>query len=354
MNDIGQLGGSARWRDPGDPGEPPGAATLADVGERWLLERIGPQLGPATSGARVLVGPGDDAAIIAAEQPVVASTDALVRGRDWRDEWSTPRDVAAKAVAQNLADLAAMGAKPTGLLVTLIADPATTVAWVLAFTEGLGAAAAAAGCSVLGGDLSSAPPGTLAVSVTALGSVAQGSWVCRAGARPGDRVAVCGTLGESAAGLLLLEQGRPDADAQLVRVHRRPEPPLAAGPQAARAGAHAMLDISDGLLLDGARIAAASGVALAFDTKALQPYAVRLASTVGAAAAWDCVLGGGEEHSLLACFPGFSDSRTLPPGWTAIGQVRRGAGVLVDDEPVESRGWDHFGSGGQGLGACDD
>ncbi len=353
MNDIGRPGGSARWRDP-DPGEPTGAATLADVGESWLLEQIGPQLGSATGGPRVLLGPGDDAAVVAAGQPVVVSTDAMVRGHDWRDEWSTPHDVAAKAVAQNLADLAAMGAEPTGLLVTLIADPATTVAWVLAFTEGLGAAAATAGCSVLGGDLSSAPPGTLAVSVTALGAVAPGSWVGRDGARPGDRVAVCGTLGRSAAGLLLLQQGRPDADAALVSVHRRPKPPLLAGPQAARAGARAMLDISDGLLLDGARIAAASGVALAFDTDALQPYAARLTSTIGAAAAWGCVLGGGEEHSLLACFPGSPASGTLPPGWTMIGRVRRGSGVLVDDEPVESRGWDHFGPGNQGSRTCDD
>ncbi|MBK8469946.1 MAG: thiamine-phosphate kinase [Actinomycetales bacterium] len=292
------------------------------------------------AGDHVAVGPGDDAAILRTDGATIVTTDAMIRGRDWRDDWSSPQDVGVKLVAQNVADVAAMGGRPTGLVVTLLADPATPLSWVVDFSEGLGSAARAAGVVVLGGDLSSAPAGTLAVSVTALGSLQGRSPVLRSGARPGDVVAVAGTLGRSGAGLLLLRQGRADVDPEVVAVHRRPEPPIAEGPRAAAAGATAMLDVSDGLLRDGARIGAASGVCLDFSRAALAPYAARLAPAVGEEAAWDCVLAGGEEHSLLACFPGIPAD--VPSGWTVIGLVRAGAGVAVDGQAHTPRGWDHF------------
>ncbi|HNV13894.1 MAG TPA: thiamine-phosphate kinase [Dermatophilaceae bacterium] len=308
--------------------------TLADLTEEQLLARITPRL---PGGPGVLVGPGDDTAVLRCDAATIITTDAAVRGRDWRDDWSTPGDVGAKIVAQNLADVAAMGGRPLGLVVTLLADPATTVAWVEGFADGLGEAARTAGAAVLGGDLSSAPRGTLAVSVTALGTLDGQAPVLRSGACAGDQVAVAGTLGRSAAGLLLLERGRPELDEELVATHRRPQPPLAEGPRAGAAGAAGMLDISDGLLRDGARIASASGVALDLSREALAPYAARLAPAVGADDAWECVLGGGEEHSLLACFAG-----PVPAGWTVIGMVRTGAGVLLDGIPQAPRGWDHF------------
>lgn len=316
----------------------PGEQVLADLSEEQLLARIVPLLRPAP-GAALLVGPGDDAAVLVCDGPTVVTTDAMVRDRDWRDEWSGPADVGGKVVAQNLADVAAMGARPTGLVVTLLADRHTPVAWALDFTRGLAAAARAADCPVLGGDLSSAPAGSLSVSVTAFGSLDGRAPVLRSGARPGDVVAVCGTLGRSAAGLALLQQSRPAADPELVAVHRCPTPPLAAGPAAAAAGATAMLDLSDGLLRDGGRIAAASGVALDFRVDALAPYAARLAPALGPDLGWDCVLGGGEDHSLLACFP---DTGPLPGGWVVVGQVGAGSGVSLDGRPRLVQGWDHF------------
>ncbi len=316
-------------------------STLADLSEEELLARIVPRL-PRGSVESVPVGPGDDTAVVRCDAATIVTTDAAVRGRDWRDDWSSPQDVGAKIVAQNLADVAAMGGRPLGLVVTLLADPATSLAWVEAFADGLGAAARAAGAAVLGGDLSSAPAGMLAVSVTALGTLDGRAPVLRSGARAGDLVAVAGTLGRSAAGLALLTDGRVEAGPDLVDVHRRPRPPLEQGPLAADAGATAMLDVSDGLLRDGARIAAASAVALDFSRAALAPYAARLAPAVGPDRAWDCVLGGGEEHALLACFPDPGPDGGLPAGWTVIGAVRQGRGESVDGIPVQPQGWDHF------------
>ena len=149
---------------------------------------------------------------------------------------------------------------------------------------------------------------------------------------------MAGTLGRSAAGLVLLQQQRPELGPELVAAQRRPQPPLAEGPLAAVAGARGMLDISDGLLRDGSRVATASAVALDFSREALAPYAARLAPAVGPDAAWECVLGGGEEHSLLACFP----PGQVPTGWTVIGAVREGVGVLLDGIPQLPGGWDHF------------
>jgi Thiamine monophosphate kinase len=118
--------------------------TLADIGEDELLSAIFPLL---PGGPGVLIGPGDDTALLSAPGgSVLATTDAMVRGRDWLDEWSSGADVGAKIVAQNLADIAAMGGVPTGLLVTLIADPRTSLAWVRDFTEGLAQAAAQLAC----------------------------------------------------------------------------------------------------------------------------------------------------------------------------------------------------------------
>ena len=309
--------------------------TLAQLTEEQLLARIIPRM---PRGVGVLVGPGDDTAVVRCDEATIVTTDAAVRGRDWRDEWSSPQDVGAKIVAQNLADVAAMGGRPLGLVVTLLADPATPVAWVEGFADGLGEAARAAGAGVLGGDLSSAPSGVLAVSVTALGTLDGRPPVLRSGAQPGDLVAVAGTLGRSAAGLVLLENQRPELGPELVAAQRRPQPPLAEGPVAAIAGARGMLDISDGLLRDGSRVASASAVALDFSREALAPYAAQLANAVGPDTAWECVLSGGEEHSLLACFP----PGQVPTAWTVIGAVREGAGVLLDGIPQLPGGWDHF------------
>ncbi|WP_228387135.1 thiamine-phosphate kinase, partial [Ornithinicoccus halotolerans] len=218
------------------PGASDGGLTIEGAGEAGILAEVFARLrGLPEDG--VLVGPGDDTALLATRGPVLATTDTVVRDRDWRDDWSTPHDVGAKVVVQNLADLAAMGGTGTGLLVTLVAPGSLPLRWVEGLTEGIAEAAARAGVPVLGGDLSSST-GEVMVSVTALGELQGRAPVLRSGARAGDVVAVAGSLGRSAAGLLLLERGdagwwpppeTAEEAAALVGYHCRPAPELAQG-----------------------------------------------------------------------------------------------------------------------------
>lgn len=325
---------------------------LADIGEEDLLARIFPLFG-IEQDASLPVGPGDDAAVLSVpDGRVVATTDAMVRGSDWLDHWSSGADVGVKCVAQNVADVAAMGARPTGLLLTLAAEPDTRVDWALDLARGIAQAAREFGCRVIGGDLSGAPEGLLLVSITALGDLEGRAPVRRDGARPGDVVAVAGSLGRAAAGLLALERGAGDAAPDLVAAQRRPHPPVAEGPRAAELGAHAMIDLSDGLVRDAGRVARASGVtvdlssaALAADVDALVDAGHGVLTSHDARG---CVFGGGEEHSLLAVFP---PDVALPGPWRPVGRIvaRSGAdptlrsGVTVDGDPVDVQGWDHFG-----------
>lgn len=323
-------------------GEP---ARLRALSEEQLLDIIVPimRAGERSSG-RVLLGPGDDAAVVAVPGgSFVATTDAMVRGHDWRDDWSSGQDVGRKAVAQNLGDVAAMGAVPAGLLVSLLADPDTLVEWVVELSRGIAAAAGAADCPVLGGDLGGAPAGVVMISVTAFGDLQGRSPVRRSGAGIGDIVAVAGTLGRSGAGLALLLAGRGGEDDPVVRelvgMHRALVAPYAAGPAAADAGATAMIDLSDGLVRDAGRVAAASGVGVALDPALLESDVERIAPALGADAALEAVLTGGEEHSLLATFPA---AGSIPAPFRPIGRVVAGAGVAVGGVPRTGGGWDHF------------
>jgi thiamine-monophosphate kinase len=318
-----------------------GGTPLRMLGEDDLLDRILPLFGGSSD---LLVAPGDDAAVLRTTEQTVATTDTAVLGRDWLDAWSSGADIGHKVIVQNLADVAAMGGTPTGVLITLVADPALSLEWVLDHAQGLAHACADAEVAVLGGDLSSAPPGVVMVSVTALGRL-DGPVVLRSGATAGDVLAVCGSLGLAAAGLLLLQTGLEDRHPLAVERQRRPVSPLAAGPRAARLGATAMLDVSDGLVRDGARLARASEVVLEVDLAALEPDLAEIRDAVGASEALECVLAGGEEHSLLATFP----PGLVPPDWRVIGRARDVAagerpGVLVDGRSVAHTGWDHFRS----------
>jgi thiamine-monophosphate kinase len=322
----------------------PGEATLADLGEPGVLARIFPRL---PSAPFVQVPPGDDAAVVAAaDGRVVATTDLMVQGRDWRDEWSSAYDVGWKVAAQNLADIAAMGAVPTGLLVGLVAPGTLPVAWLEGLADGLAASCAPTGAAVVGGDLSSGA--VIVVAVTALGDLEGRRPVLRSGARPGDVVAVAGRLGWSGAGLDLLLAGRPEAAAELVASHLRPQPPYAAGPLAARAGAHALMDVSDGLVTDAGRMASASGVSIDLDRAALDRRAAELVHAALALGepdrALDWVLSGGEDHPLLATFP-----QNVPEGFEVIGRVIEGGAGQVTiggRSPAafgaDRGGWDHF------------
>lgn len=331
---------SDRWLDSRSSGGP----TLGELGEDAVLAEVLAALGPQPG--EVPVAAGDDAAVLTTPSgSVVVTTDSMVRGLDWRDDWSSGDDVGQKVVRQNLADVAAMGAVPTGLVLALAADPATPMSWVTDLARGVGRTSRAAGAPVVGGDLSGAPAATVIVGVTAMGDLQGREPVRRSGARPGEVVAVAGTLGRSGGGLALYldgagQGGGAAADA-LREVHRTAlGAPLAAGPVAAAAGASAMIDVSDGLVQDLGRVAAASAVAVDLERAALTAVAAGpLTEVHGPEAALHHVLTGGEEHALVATFaPG-----AVPTGWQVLGRVLDGpAGVTVDGRPVDAAGWDHF------------
>jgi len=179
------------------------------------------------------------------------------------------------------------------------------------------------------------------LAVTALGDLAGRDPVTRAGARPGDVLAIAGVLGDSAAGLALLQAGHT-APAALIAAHQRPRPPYAAGPEAARLGATSMIDVSDGLLADLGHIAAASGVLIDVAT-VLLPISDDLAAAaaaLGIAGPLEWVLTGGEDHALAATFP---PGISLPPGWMVAGHVHAGQGVHVNGRAFTGpAGWNHF------------
>jgi thiamine-monophosphate kinase len=311
--------------------------TISDLGEFGLIELVAAAL---PRGDRTIVGIGDDAAVLAApDGRVVATTDLLVEGRHFRRDWSGPADIGVKAAAQNLADVAAMGAVPVALLVGFAAPGDLPAAWARDLVAGLAGECARAGATVAGGDTSSAD--AILLAITALGDLGGRDPVTRSGARPGDVLAYTGVLGRSAAGQALLEAGLPEP-AALLTAHRRPSPPYAAGPEAATLGATAMIDVSDGLLADAGHLARASGAQIDIGTGLLpgDPLLAAAATALGRSGTLDWVLTGGEDHALAATFP---PGRALPAHWTAIGQVRAGQGVLVNGEPVTGRtGWNHF------------
>lgn len=296
--------------------------------------------GRLRGGPSCLLGPGDDAAVVrAADGRVVASVDLLVEGSHFRRDWSSAEDVGVKAAAQNLADISAMGAVPTALLVGLACPAELRVAWAQEFTAGFDAECAAVGAVLVGGDVSRSP--TLTIAVTALGDLEGRPPVTRSGAEPGDVVALTGRLGWSAAGLAVLSRGFR-SPAQVVAAYRRPAPPYAEGPVAAVSGATAMCDVSDGLVQDLGHIAAASAVQVSIDTARLE-VAPRL-QDVGRALNVDplrFLLTGGEDHALVATYP---SAKSVPRGWKVIGRVGEGDGVLVDGAAYPLPGWDSFRS----------
>lgn len=325
------------------------------VGEFGVIARVLARSGTA---ALAEVGPGDDAAVLRApDGRVVVCTDVLVEGRHFRRDWSSAQDVGHKAAAANLADVAAMGAVPTALVVGLACPASTPASWLEGVAAGMAAECAPFGAAVVGGDTVACAPDSSAVvlSVTALGDLGGRAPVTRHGARAGDVVAVAGRLGWSACGLAVLRRGFTSPIAA-VTAHRRPTPPYAAGPAAADAGATAMCDTSDGLLADAGHLAADSGAVLDLDRGALEQAFVappgplqQVATALGGdPLVW--VLTGGEDHALVATFPA---GCALPAGWTAVGRVSEGRpGVRVDGVPgdevamalgAEGTGHVHFG-----------
>jgi thiamine-monophosphate kinase len=316
------------------PGE--AGITVGELGEFGLIAAIAAAL-PLAPG--VLVGIGDDAAVLRVADPrIVATTDLLVQGLHFRTDWSGPADVGHKAAAQSLADVAAMGAVPEVLLVGLAAPSGLPVAWATGLASGLAEEAARAGAHVVGGDVSQASQ--IMIAVTAIGTMASRTPVTRNGARSGDVVAVAGRLGYSAAGLALLQAGLTEP-AAAVAAHLRPLPPYPAGPEAAALGATAMIDVSDGLLADLGHVADASGVLIDVETARLEPGGPPLAAAAALGVpALEWVLSGGEDHALAATFP---RDTALPQHWAVIGRVHAGRGLRVDGANYQGQsGWQHF------------
>lgn len=313
-----------------DPG-----ARVADVGEFGLVRILS---GRFEQGPAVFLGPGDDAAVLRARRGhVVVSTDLLVENRHFRREWASAADIGHKAAAQNLSDVNAMGGRGLALTVGLALPPDLPAQWVVDLADGIAAEAALVGASVVGGDITRGED--VVIAVTALGECDIDP-VRRSGARPGDVLAIAGRQGWAAAGLAVLGRGFRSPRV-LVEAHQRPEPPYGAGPAAAQAGATAMIDVSDGLVADVGHIAEDSGVAIDISTAAFSVDEPMQA--VGAALGVDpigFVLGGGEDHSIVATFPA---GVTPPEGFRVIGAVAEGDGVTVDGAAYEGvAGHSHF------------
>jgi thiamine-monophosphate kinase len=301
-----------------------------------------------------LVGSGDDAAVVSVtDGRFVVTTDTMVESHDFKTEFSSGYDLGFKAVASNVADVAAMGAKPIALVVAMVIPKTTTQMWLEDFARGLqaGCDELAPECEIVGGDLASGEQ--IVIAVTAHGHLAGANPVLRSGAQVGDSVALAGTLGRAACGLdLLLHQDKSLANAydEWVAVQLRPTPPIQLGIQAAGV-ANAMLDVSDSLALDCNRLANASDVSIELDRSKLEGYAAVLELAVQSMSArddlardpMDWVLYGGEDHSLLATFP---QGIEIPRGFKVIGSVvqRGDVAVSLGGGELEPRGWDSVSS----------
>ncbi|HJF77749.1 MAG TPA: thiamine-phosphate kinase [Brevibacterium linens] len=331
---------------------------LSELGESHIVSRV---LTRNPEPAHVIVGPGDDAAVTAPEGRLVSTADMLVENEDFTRDWLDWRLLGRKAAAQNLADVCAMGAVPHGLLVSLAIPDDTDIADLEALYSGLFDEAERAGAAlectvpIIGGDLSSSK--LIVIAITALGTVPEGSAILRSGAQPGDSLYLAGTVGLAAAGLDLLFAGlrRETAGPELrplIETQLAPRPDYGA---LRTIGASAMIDVSDGLSLDLARVATASGVGIELDRALLAdlidpllPAAefvldARAANGTAATAedlALSWVLDGGEDHGFAASAP----SRQSPGvGWRRIGRVRTGHDVSLDGTPVPASGFSHFG-----------
>jgi len=312
--------------------------TLASLGENEALKRTVSRLKKSEN---TILGSGDDAAVVrTSNDQFVVTTDTMIEGNDFKTEWSSAFDLGWKAVATNISDVAAMGAKPTALVVALAVPSETEIAWLEQFADGLQAAVNqfCPTAEIVGGDLAQAKE--IVIAVTAHGDLEGREPIVRTGAKPGDILAVAGTLGQAACGLSLLESGNQDAISAYddwVNVQKRPMPPIQSGIEASNATS--MLDISDGLAKDAHRIAKASKVKLTINKQALDGYCARLDDVAARLEldSLDWVLFGGEDHSLLATFP---EGATIPRSFKPIGTVTEGVGVYLNENELPERGWD--------------
>lgn len=333
---------------------------LSELGEFGLIDRLARRLAAGSSHPRagsVVHSIGDDAAVLGLPEgtELVATADALAEGVHFRRDWSSPDDLGWKALAVNVSDLGAMGARPTAALVTLALPQDVPVDWVDGLYRGLKAASERYGCPVVGGDTVRSLGG-ICLSVTAFGAVATGKAVTRAGARVGDLICVTGGLGDSGAGLTLLECGGGVAGEFLpaVRWHLRPDPPVEAGAVLAEHGlATAMMDLSDGLASDLRHMATQSKVGAVVEAERLPiSDAARLLARGLGVDVVRLALFGGEDYQLLFTVPADRFAE-VPPALgplgvvaTIVGKVTRRGLTLVGPEgsrtPLTPEGFHHF------------
>ncbi|MCI0343174.1 MAG: thiamine-phosphate kinase [Planctomycetales bacterium] len=338
---------------------------VSDIGEFSLIARIREWLG--TAGPPVVLGPGDDCAILAPTPgaELLLTTDEQAEAVHFHRDWLAPEDLGFRALSSAASDVAAMGGRPLGAVVALGLPPDARVAEVRSFCAGLRAAAADLGCPVAGGNLSGALGGWRVVTTVA-GEAAAGAAWRRSGARPGDALWLTGFPGRAHAGWRAVAEGlRPSAAgvAEALAAFRRPVARFAAVRALSGAPIHAALDLSDALSRCALLLAEASGAAVALDTHGLlsDPAAAAVARALGEDPLEYALHGGESYELLLAAPPGALDhaagalaSSGLP--LRAVGEVRReGPSVLrtpTGTQPLEPRDFAHFTGGmdSEGVG----
>ncbi len=340
------------------------AMRVSEIGEFGLIELLSRELGieyPPAKGRPprkgLLVDLGDDAVVTEPRAGApVWTTDTLVEGVHFLPAATPWRNVGWKALAVNVSDIAAMGATPDLALVTLSLPPEFCVEDAVDLYRGIAECCRAYGVTVGGGDIVRSPVFAVTVALSGTAAISAGGDALvlrRDAAGPGDAVAVTGTLGDSAAGIRLLQAGADRADPaneSLIEAHERPRPRLEAGLRAVASGLRCGIDVSDGLLQDAGHVARASGVRIRIDIASV-PLSPQLRAAFPADAA-ELALTGGEDYQLLLCGPREIIGRLVVEGLdlTIVGRVEAGApGVVAVDAGGAERayadgGWDHFRS----------
>lgn len=283
---------------------------------------------------RVIVGIGDDAAVVSTDQHSVITTDMAIEDIHFNRGWSSAYEIGCKITVANLADVYAMGADPRYLVVALTLTGNEDMDWIKGLAQGMADTAAKSDAVVVGGDLSRADK--IMISMTAIG--ASRLHITRAGARVGDSIYLSALPGWSRAGLEVLTKNLPESPAYARALSQFKSPHLDPTLMRSFKSAHALCDVSDSLFVQAEQISKASSVGLEIDTKKIEKSdgfadLAALAQTIGCDV-WDLVLGGGEDHVLLATgvnLPGIS-----------IGRVIEGSAVKVLDMKKAPESWRHF------------